>query len=115
MRSRWIFRARRVDRGQIAIVHALEAVGATVVDLSAVGRGCPDLLVGMHGVDLLVEVKAPLGPRGGCSEKGQRLRETQEAFRGRWRGAPVLVVRDPMEAVQVVIEASKRTTTGEKS
>ncbi len=50
-------RAAKVDDNQRAIVAALRERGATVQLLHAVGRGCPDLLVGYRGMNLLIEVK----------------------------------------------------------
>ena len=50
-------RAARVDANQAAIVAALRQVGCYVQDLSGVGRGCPDLLVGYRGVWHVIEVK----------------------------------------------------------
>ena len=53
-------RAARRDDNERAIVDALKAHGATVVQLS--GRGVPDLLVGYaHEVWVLMEVKATRG------------------------------------------------------
>lgn len=53
-------RAARTDANHAEIVDALRAAGCWVLDLSAVGKGCPDLLV--HGPVhpwslVLVEIK----------------------------------------------------------
>lgn len=48
---------KRTDRNQAEIIRALLQVGATVQDLSAVGGGCPDLLVGFRGENFLFEIK----------------------------------------------------------
>ena len=50
-------RAARVDANQPEIVAALRKLGFSVQPLHSVGQGCPDLLVGMRGVNLLIEVK----------------------------------------------------------
>jgi len=47
----------KTDNNQNEIICGLRAVGATVQDLSQVGNGCPDILVGFHGVNLLFEIK----------------------------------------------------------
>ena len=47
----------KIDRNQPDIVKALRKVGCTVQSLAAVGKGCPDLLVGRHGRNWLMEVK----------------------------------------------------------
>ena len=91
--------ARRTDDNQREIVAALRAIGATVQDLSAVGKGCPDLLVGMQGRNLLLEVKKPPGPRGGQAGK---LTEDQVSWHGSWRGQ-VAIVSGVSSAVQAVL------------
>ena len=50
-------RAARIDDNQHEIVDALRAAGASVQSLASMGRGVPDLLVGRHGVNYLMEVK----------------------------------------------------------
>ena len=50
-------RAKRVDVNQKEIVAALRKLGFSVTDLSAVGKGCPDLLTGKNGVTYLLEIK----------------------------------------------------------
>lgn len=50
-------RAARIDDNQPEIVAYLRKRGASVQILSAVGQGCPDLLVGYCSVTVPVEVK----------------------------------------------------------
>ena len=50
-------RAKRVDINQKAIVEHLRAMGASVFHLHEVGKGCPDLLVGVNSQTYLIEVK----------------------------------------------------------
>jgi len=50
-------RANRKDDNQDEIVGALWDIGASVQRLQSVKGGCPDLLVGYHGVNYLLEVK----------------------------------------------------------
>ncbi len=75
----------KVDGNQRDIVLFLQAVGATVVDLHAVGKACPDLLVGWQGVNYLLEVKNPDGRN--------RLEEDQKGFFASWKGRAPCVVR----------------------
>ena len=84
-------RAKRTDANQSAIIAVLRQVGATVVDLSAVGKGVPDLLVGHRGVTYLLEVKNLKGRN--------RLTPDQDVFYAWWRGAPVTIVRTADEAL----------------
>lgn len=93
------FRPTRVDENQRAIVRALEGVGCTVEILSAVGKGCPDLLVGVRGRTILLEVKR--------DEKAARIndatRKRQREWVARWRGGIVATVTSPESAVAAVI------------
>lgn len=82
----------RRDTTHRAIKEALVSVGATVFDTADVGGGFPDLVVGYKGSTYLMEVK---GPRG-------RLGASQDAFRDRWRGGPLIVVRTRGEALQAL-------------
>jgi len=50
-------RASKIDDNQTAIVEALREAGYKVQSLAAVGNGCPDLLVGVNGRNVLIEVK----------------------------------------------------------
>lgn len=90
-------RAARKDDNQREIERALIAVGCSVLDLSPVGQGCPDMLVGYRGRNMLMEVKRQ-------KAKGQRegkLTETQERFFAKWRG-PVFVVKNVDEALAAI-------------
>jgi hypothetical protein len=73
--------AAKVDRNQSEIVGALRAVGASVQPLHSVGDGCPDLLVGWKGQNLLIEVKDHL-----ASVSDQKLNPRQVRWHGDWRG-----------------------------
>lgn len=87
-------RAKRTDANQASIIAVLREVGATVVDLSAVGKGCPDLLVGHRGVTYLLEVKNVKGRN--------RLTPDQDVFYAWWRGAPVTIVRTADDALSAI-------------
>ena len=88
------FRAHRIDAIQPSMVAALRKAGATVQSLSLVGHGCPDLLVGYHGQNLLMECKAP-------AEQHGNLNDTQQVWHDMWQGQ-VAVVRSPEEALNVI-------------
>lgn len=74
---------KKTDQNQKEIVKVLRQVGADVLDLSAVGGGCPDLVVAWRGENVFVEVKNP-------ATKG-KLRDTQKEFFERWRGKKIVV------------------------
>lgn len=96
-------RAAKRDTNEAAIVTSLERFGATVERLS--GADIPDLLVGYRGVNVLLEVKRPAGAKGGTSHRD--LLPGQERWRAGWKGGPVAVVRNSIEAIEAVCVATK--------
>lgn len=93
------------DANHAAIVAVLRSVGCSVLDLSAVGMGCPDLLVARpgHGT-ILVEVKADAvnERKDGYKRTGRgALLDSQRRFIASWRGT-VAVVRTEQEALEAV-------------
>jgi hypothetical protein len=85
-------RDAKTDRNQADVVSALRAIGAMVQPLHQVGQGVPDLLVGIGGKLLLVEVKDGKRPP---SER--RLTPEQEKWHAAWAGYPVYVISDVAE------------------
>jgi len=94
--------AARVDANQKRIVAALRKVGATVQHLHRLGKGCPDLLVGWQGQNILMEVKD-----GSKPPSAQKLTPDEVKWCGQWRGR-VLLVRDASEAVVLLTQAVRR-------
>ncbi len=86
----------RVDANQTAIVAALRKCGASVQIISSVGGGVPDLLVGIRGRNLLMEVK------DGAQSPSKRLLTPDELlWHSRWRGC-VSVVLNVDDAVMAI-------------
>ena len=79
-------RASKVDANQREVVAALRGAGASVQLLHAVGEGCPDLLVGYKGLNMLLEVKD-----GSKPPSAQKLTPQQEVWHRDWRGHRVVV------------------------
>lgn len=77
------------DSNESAIIEALRTAGCTVTPLSI--KGCPDLLVGIDGVNYLVEVK------NGKND----LTDDQIKFFETWEGQ-CAVVRTVEEALKVI-------------
>ena len=78
----------RTDANHAEIVRALRRCGCSVLSLASVGNGCPDLLVGLGGRNVLLEVKT-----------GKReLDGEQVAFHAAWNG-PIRTVRTAEEAI----------------
>jgi len=90
-------RAAKIDANHVQVVLALEAAGATVQSLAAVGKGVPDLLVGFQGKTLLFEIKD-----GNKPPSERRLTEDQLAWHGAWRGGPLAVVDGPDAALRML-------------
>ena len=61
-------KAARIDSNQREIVAFLKIIGASVTSLAAVGRGCPDLLVGFKGMNYLFEIKGEKGKVSNCQQ-----------------------------------------------
>ena len=77
--------------------------GATVTTLAAVGDGCPDLLVGYRGRNLLLEVKDPNQgrPEYRNRETHRVLTNDQAKWLSTWNGTAV-VVWDIDEALRAI-------------
>lgn len=90
--------AKSRDANEPAIVKALELVGALVIRQDEP----TDLLVGYGDTWYLIEVKLPLGPKGG--KKGRDLTDKQEKFFDECGGLglPVYVARSAEEALRIV-------------
>lgn len=76
--------ARRTDANHAEIIKELKQAFCTVVDLSKVGKGCPDLLVGHNKINYLVEIKTKTG----------YLTDTQIDFIAAWKGLDIIVGTD---------------------
>lgn len=91
-------RAARTDANHSLIVGALLSCGASVQSLAAIGKGCPDLLVGWRGENLLVEIK-----NGDKSPSKKKLNKGQVEWHAEWRGE-VVVVESVEQALAVLLE-----------
>lgn len=89
----------RTDRNHTAIIRVIRQCGCSVLDLSAVGSGCPDLLIGISGRNVLIEIKDGQKP---ASQR--KLTPRQVEFHAEWRGGKVFVVNNISEAVGVINE-----------
>jgi Holliday junction resolvase len=86
-------RAARVDENHGEIVSEFRRLGASVLDLSAVGQGCPDLCVGVAKQTALVEVKR---------DAKAKFTPDQLDFMTYWNGQPVFRVNCVADAQYVV-------------
>jgi len=86
-------RAKRVDCNQKDIVHALKTFGATVVDLSGIGKGCPDLLIGFKGTTYLIEIK---------KDSKAKFTPQQLQFNELWSGGVIARIQTIDEAIALL-------------
>lgn len=89
-------RKARVDDNHAEIVAALRQVGCSVQSLASLGNGCPDLLVGTHKANFLLEVKD-----GRKSPSRRKLTPDEKDWHEAWRGQ-VCVVESVNDALRVV-------------
>jgi hypothetical protein len=90
-------RAAKVDGNQAEIVEALRGIPeCSVLVLSAVGDGCPDIMVGYRGFNFLFEIKDPKQPA-----HRHEFTDDQKKFHGGWKGQAqkVFGVRDIITAI----------------
>jgi len=84
---------KRVDENQQQLVHTFIALGASVLNLSRVGQGCPDLLIGYKNKSVLVEIK---------KDSKATFTEPQIKFMQNWRGGAVSRVDSVDAAIRLI-------------
>lgn len=90
-------KACRIDSNHVAVVKALRQAGATVQSLAGVGKGVPDLLVGIRGKTALFEVKD-----GAKVPSARKLTPDQLAWHAAWQGGTLAVVDSPEAALRML-------------
>lgn len=84
---------KRVDNNQKQIIHTFIALGASVLNLSRVGEGCPDILIGYKNQSVLCEIKQ--------NEKST-FTESQIKFMQNWRGGTVSRIDSVDAAIRLI-------------
>lgn len=74
-------KAKRIDSNQKEIVKAFRDLGCSVFITSMVGKGFPDIVVGLRGKNYLVEIKD-----GRKCKSAQLLTASEETFMRNWKG-----------------------------
>jgi len=92
------YNRHRRDENDREVVRDLEAAHCSVVDLTQVGGGCPDKLVGRDGVTLLVEIKRPTAP----TRKDRTFSQKQRAFRRKWKGTEIVLVTTARQVIEAI-------------
>lgn len=84
---------KKVDANHATVVDALRSHdNVSVFSTASIGKGIPDLVVGMDGWTVLVEVKVGR----------KKLNTFQRAWHKGWHGTPVVVLRSVDEAHTLV-------------
>lgn len=87
---------KRVDANQREIVKTFRDLGASVHVLSDLGKGCPDIVVGLFGKNYLIEIKD-----GSKVPSAQRLTDKEQLFFDGWKGH-VQIIKSVQEVVYFV-------------
>lgn len=88
----------KIDANHVEAVKQLRQAGFTVQSLASVGKGCPDLLVGRNGTNLLIEMKD-----GEKKPSEQLMTSEQLKWSLAWKGQ-VRIAKSPGEAVSIALE-----------
>lgn len=97
-------RGNRIDANQPDVVSDLRKLGMSVAITSSLGGGFPDLVVGTHNRNYLVELKDPSKP-----QSARKLTPAERKFRDVWRGNYVLALR-----TEDIVEAIKQDQKGNR-
>jgi hypothetical protein len=95
--------SRRVDSNQTEIVRGLRSIGASVTVLSAVGGGCPDLLIGFQEKNILLECKNLEG-------RGDRLTPAETEWIKNWKGQ-IAIIFNVEQALAVIQDSDYEDAT----
>lgn len=76
----------KIDANQPDIVKHLRAIGCSVQSLATVGDGCPDILVGLQGLNIVLEIKDP-----SQIPSKRRMTEPEETWHLGWKGQKAVV------------------------
>jgi len=85
----------RIDGNQVEIVRSLRALGMSVMVMSDLGGGKPDIAVGAHGQNFFVELK---------SHSRVKLTDDEKEFHSTWRGQ--VCIAETVEDILDAVEAS---------
>ena len=85
------------DANHHEVVDALRKAGASIVDMSHVGKGFPDLIVGFQSKTILMEIK---NPKTSYGKKG--LNKNQVKWKEQWLGGAYCTVDSPEAALQMI-------------
>lgn len=85
--------ARKVDTNHAEIVKFFREMGGSVLDLSRVGKGCPDILVGINNRMAFVEIKR---------DAKAKYTDDQIKFMQNWKGGTISRIHDLEGAIRLI-------------
>lgn len=95
-------RAAKIDSNQPAIVQILRQLGCTVQHLHTIGKGCPDILIGINGLNILAEIKD-----GNKPPSQRNLTPDEKEWHLNWRGQ-VSIIESVDDAINLVSSIKKK-------
>lgn len=93
----------RRDANHREICDAYAELHCDILDLSSIGKGCPDIAIAASGRMELVEIK---------TEDGE-LNEAQKRFARAWRGPKIVIARTRDDVEKHVRALRYKVATGE--
>ncbi len=88
--------AKRTDSNQTELVKLARKMGASVWITSSLGNGAPDFVLGVRGINLLVECKD-----GEKSPSQRKLTPCEQLFHLSWNGQ-IAIISSTDELVQLI-------------
>ena len=98
-------RGRR-DANHAELVGVARVLGASVLDLADVGSGCGDILLGILGRNVIVEIKD-----GSKPPSARRLAPQEVEFHESWRGE-IAIVKSTREMIALVRRIQREERRG---
>lgn len=92
----------RTDANHSEIMDALKAAAMKPLSLASMGKGCPDILVGFRGVNLLLEVKD-----GSKAPSERVLTADEREFFATWPGHAEVVDSPEAAVIAVTLHAQR--------
>ena len=86
----------RKDSNHKEIIQAFRDLGASVFDTASLGSGFPDIVIGMKGSNVLVEIKD-----GSLPPSKRKLTPDEIKFHELWRGK-VVIINNVEEAIELI-------------
>lgn len=93
--------AKRTDANQTEIVKKFRELGFSVLIMSDLGKGAPDIVVGAFGSNYLIEIKDGKKP-----PSARKLTPHEKMFHDTWRGQ-VDIISSPDEVSKFLERAVK--------